>query len=75
MPNECVELSLRRTSELTARLALTSPILVPDEREDPEKVQFERIVGKGIVHELNHIRQRGDSLQLRNGWATDRHNP
>ena len=50
-PQDPVEISLRRTSELTARLALSSPVLVPDEESDPEKVQFERIVG-GLAKQL-----------------------
>ena len=34
----------RRTSELTARLTLDNHVLVPDEADQPEKIQFERIV-------------------------------
>jgi len=56
-PKEPVELSLRRTSELTARLALTSPVLVPDEKDDTEKVQFERIVG-GLAKQLRSALDR-----------------
>ena len=37
-PEEPIELSLRRTSELTARLSLGSPILVPEEEGEPGKV-------------------------------------
>ena len=37
-PEEPVEMSLRRTSELTARLTLSSPVLVPDEADEREKV-------------------------------------
>ncbi len=50
-PAEPVELSIRRTSELTARLSLSSPVLVPDDGEDREKMQFERIVG-GLSKQL-----------------------
>ena len=50
-PTEPIEVQIRRTSELTARLAISSPVLVPDEAEDPEKVQFERIVG-GLAKQL-----------------------
>jgi two-component sensor histidine kinase len=50
-PQAPVEIWLRRTSELTARLALSSPVLVPDEDGNPEKVQFERIVG-GLAKQL-----------------------
>jgi len=56
-PTEPVELSLRRTSELTARLALSSAVLVPEEDEDPEKRQFERIVG-GLAKQLRSTLER-----------------
>ena len=50
-PPETIELSLRRTSELTARLSLESPVLVPDEDGEAGKVQFERIVA-GLAKQL-----------------------
>jgi two-component sensor histidine kinase len=50
-PGDPVELSIRRTSELTARLSLGSPVLVPDEDGNAEKTQFERIVG-GLAKQL-----------------------
>jgi two-component sensor histidine kinase len=50
-PREPIDISLRRTSELTARLALSSPVLVPDEAESPDKLQFERIIG-GLAKQL-----------------------
>jgi len=50
-PSEPIEISIRRTSQLTARLALGSRVLVPDEDGSPEKVQFERIVG-GLAKQL-----------------------
>jgi hypothetical protein len=56
-PQAPVEISLRRTSELTARLALSSPILLPDEGGSPEKVQFERIVG-GLAKQLRSTLDR-----------------
>lgn len=56
-PTEPVELSLRRTSELTARLALSSPVLVPDEEDNSEKLQFERIVG-GLAKQLRSTLER-----------------
>jgi two-component sensor histidine kinase len=56
-PQAPVEISLRRTSQLTARLALSSPILVPDEDGNPEKVQFERIVG-GLAKQLRSTLDR-----------------
>ncbi len=56
-PDDPVEISLRRTSELTARLALSSPVLVPDEDNNPEKVQFERIVA-GLAKQLRSTLDR-----------------
>jgi two-component sensor histidine kinase len=50
-PSDPVEISLRRTSELTGRLSLSSPVLVPDVDGQPEKLQFERIVG-GLAKQL-----------------------
>jgi two-component sensor histidine kinase len=50
-PTHPIELSIRRTSELTARLSLGSPVLVPDGEEEREKMQFERIVG-GLAKQL-----------------------
>jgi two-component sensor histidine kinase len=56
-PQEPIEISLRRTSELTARLALANGILVPDEAGIPAKVQFERIVG-GLAKQLRSTLER-----------------
>jgi hypothetical protein len=56
-PDDIVEISLRRASELTARLALSSPILVPEQDTDPEKIQFERIVG-GLAKQLRSTLDR-----------------
>jgi len=56
-PLDPVEISLRRTSELTARLTLASPVLVPEEDEKPEKLQFERIVG-GLAKQLRSTLDR-----------------
>jgi len=56
-PHDPVELSLRRTSELTARLSLGSPTLLPDEESQPEKVQFERIVA-GLAKQLRSTLDR-----------------
>jgi two-component sensor histidine kinase len=50
-PADPVEVSLRRTSALTARLTLSSPVLVPDEAEQQEKAQFERIIA-GLAKQL-----------------------
>ncbi|MFL6759182.1 sensor histidine kinase [Sphingomonas sp.] len=50
-PNDPIELSLRRTSELTGRLSLGSPILVPDDDDGGGKAQFERIVS-GLAKQL-----------------------
>ena len=50
-PHEPIEVSLRRSSELTARLTLGSPILGPRSRMNPSKGQFERILG-GLAKQL-----------------------
>lgn len=50
-PDEPVEISVRRVSELTGRLTLASPILIPDEDQQREKVQFERIIS-GLAKQL-----------------------
>jgi two-component sensor histidine kinase len=54
---EAIEISLRRTSDLTARLSLSSPVLVPEDQEGPGKVQFERIVG-GLAKQLRSTLER-----------------
>jgi two-component sensor histidine kinase len=56
-PQDPIEVSLRRASELTARLTLASRVLVPDESDNPEKVQFERIVG-GLAKQLRSTLER-----------------
>lgn len=56
-PDDPVEITLRRTSELTARLALGSRVLVPDEEQRPEKAQFERIVA-GLAKQLRSTLDR-----------------
>jgi two-component system, sensor histidine kinase PdtaS len=50
-PDDGVEIALRRQSDLTARLSLVSPVLVPDGDEDPAQVQFERILA-GLARQL-----------------------
>jgi len=56
-PTDPVEISLRRTSELTARLTLSSPVLVPEESDQPEKTQFERIIA-GLAKQLRSTLDR-----------------
>jgi two-component sensor histidine kinase len=56
-PNDPVEISLQRVSELTARLALSSPVLNPEEDGQQEKVQFERIVA-GLAKQLRSTLDR-----------------
>ena len=56
-PTEPIDISLRRTSELTARLALTNRVLVPEADESPEKEQFERIVA-GLAKQLRSPLER-----------------
>ena len=55
-PEDPIDIALRRTSELTARLSLASPVLVPDGDEGPEK-QFERIIG-GLAKQLRSALDR-----------------
>jgi two-component sensor histidine kinase len=50
-PDEPIEVSLRRVSELTARLVVASPVLVPDDEETRGKAQFERVIG-GLAKQL-----------------------
>ena len=56
-PHDSIDISLRRTSELTARLSLSSPVLVPDEADQSEKMQFERIVS-GLAKQLRSTLDR-----------------
>lgn len=56
-PQEPIEISLRRTSELTARLTIASRVLVPDEADQAQKIQFERIVG-GLAQQLRSTLDR-----------------
>lgn len=50
-PADPIEISLRRSSELTARLTISSQVLNPDDGEEPGRIQFERIVG-GLAKQL-----------------------
>ncbi len=50
-PGEPLEIELRRTSELAARLAISSQILVSDDEEDFEGKQFRRVIG-GLARQL-----------------------
>ena len=56
-PQDPIDISLRRTSELTARLTLSSRVLVPDEADEPDKAQFERIVS-GLAKQLRSTLDR-----------------
>ena len=56
-PTDPIEIALRRTSELTARLTITSAVLVPDEDGSADKVQFERIVA-GLARQLRSPLER-----------------
>ena len=56
-PQEPIDISLRRTSELTGRLTIASRVLVPDEANEPQKIQFERIVG-GLAQQLRSTLDR-----------------
>ncbi|HUE79271.1 MAG TPA: sensor histidine kinase [Sphingomicrobium sp.] len=56
-PEEPVEVALRRSSELTARLEICSPVLVPDDAKTPEKVQLERVIA-GLAKQLRSTLER-----------------
>ena len=56
-PDEPVEISVSRTSQLTGRLTIASPVLVPDSKDDREKVQFERIIA-GLAKQLRSSLER-----------------
>ena len=56
-PEDPIEIELRRSSELTARLTLSSKVLTADEGQDPDRVQFERIVG-GLAKQLRSELER-----------------
>jgi two-component sensor histidine kinase len=56
-PAEPVSVSLHRSGDVTARLELASPVLNPDEMENKEKVQFERIIG-GLAKQLRSNLER-----------------
>ena len=50
-PGDSIEIALRRTGDLSAELSLASTVLVPEEVDLPEKVQFERIIS-GLAKQL-----------------------
>lgn len=52
MPGEPIRITIRRTSELTAKLSIESAVLIPPGKdEDGIKTQFERIV-EGLARQL-----------------------
>ena len=56
-PSDPIEIALRRTSDLTAQLTISSPVLVPDEDGTADKLQFERIVA-GLAKQLRSPLER-----------------
>ena len=57
-PEDSVEISLRREDELTATLAISSSVLVPEgDQGDVAKNQFERIV-EGLARQLRSPLER-----------------
>lgn len=56
-PDEPVEISVSRTSALTGRMTIASPVLVPGTDEDREKAQFERIIA-GLAKQLRSTLER-----------------
>jgi hypothetical protein len=60
LPDAPIDIELRRTSELTARLTIESAVLTEPDAADKDKVQFERVV-TGLARQLR------SSLELRLG--------
>lgn len=56
-PEDPIEIELRRSSELTARLTMSSKVLTVDDGEDSERLQFERIVS-GLAKQLRSDLER-----------------
>jgi two-component sensor histidine kinase len=56
-PGEPVEISLRRASDLSARLRLSNQVLNPEEDGDKAKEQFERIIA-GLAKQLRSPLER-----------------
>jgi two-component sensor histidine kinase len=56
-PKDPIEISIRRTSELTGRLSISSQVLNPDEAGNKEKDQFERIIA-GLAKQLRSPLER-----------------
>jgi two-component sensor histidine kinase len=56
-PDDTVELTLRRNDDLTARFTLESPVLNPDAADEPDRKQFERIIG-GLAKQLRSNLER-----------------
>ena len=50
-PNDAVELSLHRVAERSARFSVSSAVLNPESANDPDRRQFERIIG-GLAKQL-----------------------
>lgn len=50
-PEDPLEITLRRTSDLTAELTVASSVLNPEDSDEAEKVQFERIIS-GLAKQL-----------------------
>jgi hypothetical protein len=44
-------------SDLTARLTISSQVLVPEDEKNPDKIQFERIIG-GLAKQLRSSLER-----------------
>jgi two-component sensor histidine kinase len=56
-PTEPIEIALRRTSDLTARLSIASQVLIPEQQDGAEKNQFERIIA-GLAKQLRSSLER-----------------
>ncbi|MDP9085688.1 MAG: hypothetical protein M3N02_02845 [Pseudomonadota bacterium] len=60
LPEASIEIDLRRTSELTARVTIESAVLTEPDPGDKDRVQFERVI-TGLARQLR------SSLELRLG--------
>ena len=56
-PDDAVELSLHRSGDRTARFSVKSAVLNPDSANDPDRRQFERIIG-GLAKQLRSALHR-----------------
>jgi two-component sensor histidine kinase len=56
-PDDPIDVALRRSSELTCELSISSAVLVPEEAGGQDKIQFERIIS-GLAKQLRSDLER-----------------